>query len=373
MCSAAFDASRRKVLHVQCSSRLSTSPAPSESAIDSAIEAGLRYVTDRSPGISRHRSGRGFRYFDSNGKQVKNADVLGRIRSLVIPPNWREVWICRDQRGHLQATGRDARNRKQYRYHAKYRAVREETKFQKMIAFGQTLPTIRRRVEHDLSLPGLPREKVVATVVRLMDVAHIRVGNEEYARQNRSFGLTTMRDRHVEIEGATMHFQFRGKSGKEHSIELQDKRLANIVKRCQDIPGYELFQYVDENGRHAGLDSGMVNEYLRETAGEDLTAKDFRTWHGTVCAAEQLRACEFKNERELKTNVVAAVQIVAEHLGNRPATCRKYYVHPAILELYASRRLKSYMAKHRGKHNLRGLASTERCVLRILLETAKER
>ena len=337
---------------------------------------GLSYVSSDQPGISRQPAKNGFRYFDPKGRLIRDQAVLRRIQSLVIPPMWKDVWICRDPRGHLQATGRDARNRKQYRYHPRYRAQRDATKYEKMILFGRRLPRIRRRVAHDVSLPGLPKEKVLATVVRLMDLAHVRVGNEEYARQNQSFGLTTMRDRHVRIRGSQLHFQFRGKSGKMHTIDLQDRRLAAVVKHCRDVPGYELFQYIDEEGGHRAVDSGMVNEYLREITGADITAKDFRTWHGSVHAAEHLcAACEASSETAAKRNIIAAVKAVAELLGNRPATCRKYYVHPAILELYAAGQLPQYMTTNHvtansGSKPVAGLDSTERCLLRLLEEKA---
>ena len=337
------------------------------SSIESASDARLSYVTDGQPGISRVRAGKGFRYYDSHGRLVRDSAVLRRIQSLVIPPAWKDVWICSSSQGHLQATGRDARNRKQYRYHPRYRAAREETKYGKLILFGQMLPRIRRKVRHDLALPGLPEEKVLATVVRLMDLAQIRVGNEEYARENQSYGLTTMRNRHVRINGSTMHFQFKGKSGKVHELDLQDRRLAAIVKRSRDLPGYELFQYLDERGAHIPLESGMVNQYLRETTGEDITAKDFRTWHGTVQAAQELGAYGAASTKtEAKRNVVAATKAVAGKLGNRPATCRKHYIHPAVLELYEAGGLDRYMSAKATGEKLRGLEACELSVLKVL-------
>jgi len=346
-------------------------PATIASSIESASDAGLSFVISDEPGISRVPGKRGFRYYDCKGKTVRDAAVLERIRSLVIPPNWKDVWICRHANGHLQATGRDVKNRKQYRYHPRYRAVREETKYGKMILFGRMLRLIRKRVEHDLALPGLPKEKVLATVVRLMDLAHLRVGNEEYARQNQSFGLTTMQDRHVEIAGSTIHFQFRGKSGKMHALDLRDRQLASVVRRCRDLPGYELFQYIDEEGAPVAIDSGMVNQYLRETTNEDITAKDFRTWHGTVHAAELLAACaEAASETEAKRNVVAAIKAVAERLGNRPATCRKYYVHPAVVDLYVAGKLAVPMTAQAQESKADGLTASERCVLNVLLAAA---
>ncbi len=305
--------------------------------VQSAKEAGLRYVTDTQPGIRRKKAGRGFRYVDPEGRTVRDEDTLARIRSLVIPPAWTQVWICANPRGHLQATGRDAKGRKQSRYHPRWRAVRDETKYERMLLFGTALPRIREKVEEDLGRPRLPREKVLATIVRLMERTLIRVGNEEYARENGSYGLTTMRDRHVQVEGSTITFRFRGKSGKLHNVGVQDRRLARIVQRCQDLPGYELFHYVDEEGEPRPIDSADVNEYLREVSGEDFTAKDFRTWAGTVLASLALKEFEeFTSETQAKRNVVAAIKAVAEQLGNTPAVCRKCYVHPAVLQCYLS-------------------------------------
>ena len=341
------------------------------SPAESASEAGLTYVTGEEPGITRSGGKNRFRYHDAGGKLVRDPVVLARIKSLVIPPNWTNVWICSKAHGHLQATGRDLKNRKQYRYHPRYRAVREETKYEKLILFGNKLPTIRERVEQDLAASGLPRERVVATVVRLMDIAHIRIGNEEYARTNQSFGLTTLRDRHVKVEGSSIHFQFRGKSGKLHSLGVHDRQLAQTVKKCRDLPGYELFQYIGEDGKPTPLDSGMVNDYLRATTGDDLTAKDFRTWHGTVLAAEQLGACgPAKTASEARHNVVEAIRTVAERLGNRVATCRKYYVHPHVIELYNSGELDAYLRPDARAITLKGLAPVEECVLSLLTRRA---
>lgn len=297
--------------------------------------AHLRYVSDARRGISRKRWGPHFRYFDASGQPISDEKTLARIKSLAIPPAWTRVWICPIPNGHLQATGRDAKGRKQSRYHPRWREVRDETKYERMKIFGEWLPRIRERVEHDLSLPGLPREKVLATIVRLLETTFIRVGNEEYARQNHSYGLTTLRNKHVDVEGSTLHFKFRGKSGRLHSIDLNDRRLARIVKRCLDLPGYELFQYVDSEGQPRSVDAADVNEYLREITGQPFTAKDFRTWAGSVLACSFL--CEFEafgSETEAKKNVVQAIKSVAERLGNTPAVCRKCYVHPAILERY---------------------------------------
>jgi DNA topoisomerase-1 len=306
-----------------------------QEAAASARAAGLRYTSDKQPGIRRIKHGSTFRYFGPNGRRVTNADELGRIRSLVIPPAWNEVWICTDSRGHLQATGRDARGRKQYRYHPKWRQVRDETKYDRMIGFAQTLPKIRQHTTRDTKRSGVPREKVLATVVQLLEKTLIRVGNDEYAKQNRSFGLTTLKDGHVDVRGGTVRFSFRGKSGIEHEIDLEDRRLAKIVKACRDIPGYDLFQYVDESGNRCTIGSADVNTYLKEITGDDYTSKDFRTWAGTVLAAQMLREIgAFNSPTESKRNIVRAVESVAKRLGNTKAVCRKCYIHPAIFDAY---------------------------------------
>ena len=266
---------------------------------------------------------------------MTNVDDLGRIRSLVIPPAWEDVWISPDPRGHLQATGRDARGRKQYRYHPRWRQVRDETKYDRMIGFAQALPKIREHTARDMQRQGMPREKVLATVVQLLEKTLIRVGNDEYAKQNRSFGLTTLRDGHVDVKGTTVRFSFRGKSGVEHEIPLEDRRLAKIVKACRDIPGYDLFQYYDENGERCSIGSSDVNAYLKEITGEDYTSKDFRTWAGTVLAAQMLKEIgAFTSDTESKRNIVSAVESVAKRLGNTKAVCRKCYIHPAIFDAY---------------------------------------
>ncbi|HEV7504143.1 MAG TPA: DNA topoisomerase IB [Thermoanaerobaculia bacterium] len=303
--------------------------------VESAKAAGLRYVTDDEPGIRRRKSGKGFSFLDPQGQAVKDPKVVERIKKLAIPPAWTDVWICPRANGHLQATGRDARGRKQYRYHADWRSVRDETKFGRMIAFGETLPRIRERVDQDLSLRGLPREKVVAAVVKLLETTLIRVGNPEYAKQNNSFGLTTLRNRHVDISGSTLHFEFRGKSGKDHEVEIHDRRLARIVRQVRDLPGQKLFQYLDEDGDRQSISSEDVNDYLRATTGEDFSAKDFRTWGGTVLALSallELGPCE--TEKEAGQAVVEAIKQVSSSLGNRPAICRKFYVHPLVIESY---------------------------------------
>jgi DNA topoisomerase-1 len=305
-------------------------PAP-----ESAKIAGLRYVNEaRTPGIRRLGSPKRLRYVMSSGKRVSAAE-LRRIKSLVIPPAWTDVWICPDPHGHLQATGRDARGRKQYRYHPVWREVRDEVKYGRLIAFAQALPRIRQQTEADLRKNHLPREKVLAAAVQLLEKTLIRVGNEEYARENGSVGLTTMRDRHATIKGTTVRFEFRGKSGVEHTIDLQDARLARIVKALRDLPGYELFRYVDEEGRRQTIDSADVNDYLREISGQDFTAKDFRTWAGTVLAAKALaEVATFRSPTEAKRNIVKAIESVAKRLGNTKAVCRKCYIHPAILDAY---------------------------------------
>jgi DNA topoisomerase I len=303
--------------------------------LESARAVGLRYVSDEVTGFTRQRAGKGFRYFDVNGKELRNAEHLARIKSLAIPPAWADVWISPVANGHLQATGRDARGRKQHRYHARWREVRDETKFTRIIAFARSLPEIRKRIAQDMKPPGLPRRKVLAAVVKLLEVSLIRVGNEEYARDNKSYGLTTMRDHHVDVSGARMRFQFRGKSGKKHAVDITDPRLARIVKQCQDLPGQEIFQYIDDDGKQQDVKSEDVNEYLREITGEDFTAKDFRTWAGTVLAAMALRELEkFDSQTQAKKNILRAIEAVAERLGNTPAICRKSYVHPMVLDAY---------------------------------------
>lgn len=312
-------------------------PEPILDPVASAKAAGLRYVSDTRPGIGRKRSRSGFRYIGVDGAPIRDKEVLARIKSLVIPPAWTDVWISPQPNGHLQATGRDVKGRKQSRYHPRWREVRDETKYERMALFGQILPTIRERVEHDLALPGLSRNKVLATIVRLMETTLIRVGNAEYARENKSYGLTTMRNKHVDVDGSTITFTFQGKSRVHHTIDLTDRRLAKIVKRCADIPGYELFQYLDSEGAPHSIDSAGVNDYLREMTDQHFTAKDFRTWAGSVSACVMLQEIgPFDTATEAKRNVVQAIQAVAARLGNTPSVCRKCYVHPAVLETYLS-------------------------------------
>jgi DNA topoisomerase-1 len=348
-------------------------------AVDPAVSAkmaGLRYVSDAAPGIRRRRAGKNSSYVAPDGAPVRDRETLRRIRSLAIPPAWEDVWICPAQNGHIQATGRDAKGRKQYRYHPRWREVRDETKYGRMIAFGRALPQIRTRVERDLALPDLPREKVLAAVVRLLETTLVRVGNEEYARNNGSYGLTTMRDEHAEINGHTVRFVFRGKSGKEHRIGVRDRRLARIVKRCQDLPGQDLFQYVDESGQQQSVGSSDVNDYLREITGEDFTAKDFRTWAGTVLAALALQEFEeFDSETQAKRNIVRAIESVAERLGNTPAVCRKCYVHPAIIDSYLDRTMLATLRERTEtemRDSLAQLSPEEGAVLALLRERLSE-
>ena len=300
-----------------------------------AREAGLRYTTDTRPGITRHRSGKGFSYRDADGATIRDRAILARIRALAIPPAWTDVWICPWPNGHLQARGRDARGRKQYRYHADWHVRRGSDKFDRMLVFSDALPRIRRRCEEDLAMRGLSREKVLAAVVRLLELTLIRVGNDEYARLNRSFGLTTLRDRHARIEGSAVRFRFRGKSGQSHEVGLRDRRLAGVVRRCQELPGQELFQYVDDDGETRDIASDDVNAYIREASGGEFTAKDFRTWAGTVLAYRALRALQpGTGQQGAKKNVVEAIRQTADRLGNTPAVARGSYVHPAIVEAY---------------------------------------
>jgi DNA topoisomerase-1 len=308
---------------------------PEADPVISAKSAGLRYVSDNSPGITRKRKASSFAYLDPRGRKISDPDTLLRIRQLAIPPAWEKVWICPDDRGHIQAVGRDQRGRKQYRYHTKWREVRDETKYEKMLAFVHALPHIRARARHDMKLPGLPREKVLATVVRLLETTFIRVGNDEYANSNSSYGLTTLQDRHAKKIPGGVHFRFKGKSGVAHEIELCDPKLARIVRQCQDLPGAELLQYVDDDGNVRDIGSTDVNDYLREITGQDFTAKDFRTWAGTVLAAMALKEFEtVDSQAMMKKNIVAAIESVAQKLGNTRAVCRKCYIHPAILDSY---------------------------------------
>jgi DNA topoisomerase-1 len=324
----------------------STHPAPNVEAADAA---GLAYISDEDPGIRRKRSASGFDYAGPDDEPIEDPQTLERIRKLAIPPAYEDVWISPDPNSHLQATGRDARGRKQYRYHANWRSVRDESKFARMAAFGRALPAIRARVEEDLRRHGLPKAKVVAIVVRLLELTLIRVGNVEYARTNKSFGLTTLRDRHARFHGAEVQFEFKGKSGVRHCTGVRDRRLARLVKACQDIPGQRLFQYLDETGARHPIGSADVNAYLHEIVGEAFTAKDFRTWAGTLAAAKALAMqAPPASERESKAAVTLCVKATAGLLGNTPAVCRAAYIHPEVLTAYAEKRLPKTFAEAEG-------------------------
>ena len=334
--------------------------------LQAAEAASLRYVSDGEPGLRRFRAGRGFRYVAPDGAPVRDFATRRRITALAIPPAWTEVWICPTPVGHIQAVGRDARGRKQYRYHPRWRETRDATKYARMTLFARRLPRIRPRVARDLARPGLPREKVLATIVRLLETSLIRVGNVEYAETNGSFGLTTLRTRHVRVAGSSLRFEFRGKGGKRHVVDVADRRVARIVRQCQDLPGHELFQYVDEQGHRQLIGSADVNGYLREIAGEDFTAKDFRTWAGTVLALQALRSQAPTSEAEVKRTVASAIRTVATRLGNTPAVCRRCYVHPAVVAAYADGALGPSTA---GSRAARGLTADERAVLAVLGRT----
>jgi DNA topoisomerase-1 len=342
-------------------------------ALVSAEEAGLRYASDQTPGILRRRAGRGFSYVAADGTKLDDPEVIARIRALAIPPAWTDVWICPHPRGHLQATGRDARGRKQYRYHTRWRAVRDETKYSRLTSFAKALPQIRAQVKKDLSLTGLPRDKILATVIRLLEMTLIRVGNKEYARDNESFGLTTMRNRHVEVHGSKLEFEFRGKGGKRHVVDIRDPRLAKIVRQCQEIPGHELFQYVDEDGGRGRVESADVNEYLRRHAGEDFTAKDFRTWAGTVLMVRALEELgPATSTRQAKRKLLRAIEAVAAMLGNTPAICRAYYVHPSITEGFMDGSLHGFLERRSKKRrSRRGLSGEETDVLAFLTNRSR--
>jgi len=337
-----------------------------------ARSAGLRYTDPERPGLSRRRSGRGFAYRAPDGSAVTDPGELRRIRRLAIPPAWTDVWISPSPNDHLQATGRDARGRKQYRYHERWRQVRDQTKYARLLDFGAALPRIRARTDADLGSPGLTRERVLAAIVRLLESTHIRIGNDEYARMNRSFGLTTMRDAHVAVTGSRIRFRFRGKSGVPHDVDISDRRLARIVERLDELPGQHLFQYLDESGEPRPIDSDDVNAYLREAAGEDFTAKDFRTWAGTILAARELAAFEpHASETEAKRDLVAAIDVVARRLGNTRAICRRCYVHPAIVAAYFDGSLRRAMRRRTERRDGPcDLGADEKRVLRLLQASA---
>jgi DNA topoisomerase I len=341
----------------------------------SAIIAGLHYMRDECSGFTRVRRGKGFSYLDCEGKPLRDAEHIARIRSLVIPPAWTKVWISPDPSGHLQAIGYDARGRKQYRYHPDYRMVRNQTKFDRLPEVAAALEAIRKKIEEHLALPGMPREKILAALIQVLDATGIRIGNPSSATENKTFGLTTLRNQHVEIEGATLRFRFTGKSGIRHELEINDRRLARIVRQCHDLPGHRLFEYLDESGEARAVSSTDVNNYLRELSGQELTAKDFRTWAGTVECAVALRdAGEAANATEGKRNIVAAIKTAAQKLGNRVATCRAYYIHPAIPEAYLSGELLVTMNGPEGQSDSArlssgtsaGLSGEERAVLEVI-------
>ncbi len=339
---------------------------------EAAEEAGLRYVSDDKPGYTRKAKAGDFEYYDTTGKLITDEAKLLRIKRLAIPPAYTDVWICPTGNGHLQATGRDARGRKQYRYHEKWREARDETKYDRMLIFGAALSKIRRRVEEDLGLTGLPKNKVLATIISIMERTFIRVGNEEYAKSNKSYGLTTMRNKHVKVTGSTLRFNFRGKSGVTHEVDVADRRLARIVKKLQDLPGQEVFGYVDEEGTVRNITSQDVNDYLQEITSEDFTAKDFRTWAGTVLVAVALNTVEkAETKKEAKQQIKTAVTAVAKILGNTPAICRKCYVHPAVLETYLTGNMIDGLKRKTDEalaENSPDLRSVEAAVMKFLQE-----
>jgi DNA topoisomerase-1 len=330
-------------------------PASSE---ESAEEAGLRFVTEEGPGIARRRVGRHFAYHGPGGAKIKSEPTLNRIRALAIPPAWTDVWICPHADGHVQATGRDARGRKQYRYHADFTRVRDEAKFDRLQQFGKALPKVRRTIARHMREKGLGRRKVLATAACLLDATLVRVGNREYARENKSYGLTTLQDRHVSFSGAELRFKFRGKTGKEWNLKLHDRRIARIVRSCQELPGQHLFQYEEDDGTARQVSSADVNDYIRSIAGPDVSAKDFRTWAGTVLAATALRDCEpAQGEAAAKRNIRKAIESVAARLGNTPAICRKCYVHPDVLAAYSDGKLAKLLTRQPDKTLRRAFAA----------------
>lgn len=334
-------------------------------------KAALRYVNDDTPGISRKKRGSSFSYFDAKGKVIKDPKILGRVKALVIPPAWQNVWICPDDSGYLQATGIDSKGKKQYRYHDDWIKICQENKFSKMAFFGEVLPEIRRKIYRDMLIRQLNKSKILATVVWLLEHTFIRVGNEEYAKENNSFGLTTLRNKHVRIRGDDVTLEFRGKSGIDHSITFSNPRVADIIKQCIDLPGYEIFQYLDQAGAKHGIDSGDVNLYLKEITGEDITAKDFRTWGGTNLSADTLyKLGFFETEVAAKRNINEAVKAVAEHLRNTPKVCRSYYIHPLVLDCYQERILIPHYDKvlSDSKNKPQELTKREYAVLTLLQE-----
>jgi DNA topoisomerase-1 len=342
-----------------------------------AQDARLRYVQDGIPGMSRIKQGKIFIYKDVSGKLIRDKAVIERINNLAFPPAYKNVWICPYPNGHLQATGIDDRGRKQYRYHLKWREVRDENKYNKMLDFGKSLPKIRKQIKKDLNQDGLSKEKVVAAIIELLEKTLIRVGNEEYAKENKSYGLTTLHNKHVEIHGSKVHFEFKGKSGVHHAIDLNDKKLAKIIKSCRDLPGQELFQFVDHAGIRHPIRSEEVNEYLQRTTGHEFTAKDFRTWYGTVLAAEALKAFkEFDTEAEAKRNIVNTIESVAKSLGNTKAVCRKCYIHPAVIDSYMDKTLVKNLHAHVSvslKAVLHSLSPEEAAVMAFLEKRLREK
>ena len=334
--------------------------------------AGLRYTTDQQPGIRRRRKGRGFAYLDRDGVTIRDEGELRRIRRLAIPPAWTDVWISPSPLGHIQVTGRDARGRKQYRYHERWREVRDEAKYGKLSDFAKALPRIRERVDVDLGRPGIPRERVLATAVRILQETFMRVGNVEYARANGSFGLTTLRAKHVDVDGSRIVFRFRGKSGKDHEVDVRDRRLARVIARLEQLPGQELFRYLDDEGELRTIGSDDVNQYLREISNEDLSAKDFRTWAGTVLAARALAELgPARNDRIAQKRVVQAIDVVAARLGNTRAVCRKCYVHPGVLDAYAAGDLPAALRRPEQARKWHGLSTHEAAVAAMLTRAAR--
>ena len=366
-----------RIVYVQAPANRNSETKLTEINAEAAEKAGLRYITDEHPGYTRRKKGDDFEYFDTESKPIRDEPRLLRIKRLAIPPAWTDVWISPAPNGHIQATGRDARRRKQYLYHERWRELRDENKYERIAAFGEALPKIRRRVEAHLKLPGLSREKVLATVVRLLERSFIRVGNPEYARENKSFGLTTMHDRHVDVKGPQLRFRFRGKGGKQHEIDLTDRRIAKIISKLQDLPGQELFQYVDDDGEIRNVTSQDVNDYLREITGDDFTAKDFRTWAGTVLAALALQALgAFTTKKQAKANVKHAIVAASEILRNTPAICRKCYIHPAVLDAYLNNQpiegLDSKVADVLENGNL-DLRAGEKAILKFLQQRLEKK
>lgn len=348
---------------------------PTTDPVMAARAAGLRYVTDAQPGIRRVSRGKGFAYYSPENQPIRDQETLSRIRSLVIPPAWKSVWICPHPAGHLQATGRDDRGRKQHRYHPRWREVRDATKYDRMIAFARILPRVRRQVTQLIQTPGLSRDKVLATIIRLLEVSLVRVGNEEYARHNKTYGLTTLQDRHAKVNGEKLQFFFKGKSGKWHDITVEDRRMAKIVKSCQDLPGQDLFQYLDDNQQRRDVTSDDVNQFISQIAGQEFTAKDFRTWAGTVLTAQTLyQMGPAQTKVQLKSHIAQAIKLAAARLGNTVSVCRKCYVHPLVLDAYSHGELHLKVPSKKepepAPSNLDDLSEDEQAVLDFLQSRA---